>query len=237
MLLAPAIDGSVVTAEEDGRDGAAFEFSRPRVLRVFEEAVGERLVLRGLRIPEGTRHVAGDCIDQDHRGQFASGHDEITKRDLLVHPSINEAFVDAFIAAADEDEAGPTGEITDEAVADGLALWREVDDVGRVGREWGDAFNRTGEDIDTHYHAGPAAERVIVDALVAAGGVVANIVDYQVEEAGLPGAFQDGDIERASERLREEREDIDAHQLPGPPTWPVSAAVRCSTASARMRPA
>ena len=118
MLLAPAVNGSVVAAEKDGRDGAAFELRGPCVLRVFEEAIGERLVFRGLRVPESAGHMAGDGVDQDHRGKLASGDDEITERDLLVHPSIDEAFVDAFIAAADKDEAGLTGEVTDEAIAE-----------------------------------------------------------------------------------------------------------------------
>ena len=62
----PAADRAVVAGHEDGRNVVALEDGRPRVLRVLEEPVGERL-LGGRGGVDRARQEAEDRVDDDER--------------------------------------------------------------------------------------------------------------------------------------------------------------------------
>ena len=78
------------------------------------------------------------------------------------------------------------------------------------------------EHIDLHDHAVAAAEGLVVDGAVAVGGVLADVVEVEVEQAVGARALDDGDIEGTGERLGEEREDVDPH--PSCSTGPASSS-------------
>ncbi len=60
-----------------------------------------------------------------------------------------------------------------------------------------------------HHHASAAAVWVIVGGVVLVGGVVAYVVEADLDVAGLGGALEDARAQDAREHLREERQDVE----------------------------
>ena len=175
--------------------------------------------------------MAGDRLDEDHRGQLAAGEDVVADGDLAVDAVLDEALVDPFVAAGHEDEARMGGELAHEGVVETLALGRKVDDVaGGIGLRLRGLEGGI-QHVDLHHHAVPAAEGLVVDGAVAVGGVLADIVEVEVEEAGIAGALDDGDVERPGKRLGEEGEDVDPH--PSCSTGPASSSAMWGTRGRR----
>ena len=116
LFALPAFDVGMVAAQQNRGHWPAVVFGRPGVLRVLEEAIGEGLLLGRSFIAERARDVPGDSIDEDHRRELAAGKDVIADRDFPVDTVVDEALIDAFVAAADEDQAGMGGELSYEAV-------------------------------------------------------------------------------------------------------------------------
>ena len=114
LLLLPLLDLGVVAAEEDLGDGPAAVVGGAGVLGVLEQTVRERLLPGGGVVAEGAGEVAGDGLDEDHRGELAARQDVVADRDLAVDAMFDEALVDAFVTAGDKDEAGVGGEVAHE---------------------------------------------------------------------------------------------------------------------------
>ena len=201
----------MVAAEEHGRDLPPPVLGRARVLRVLEEAIGERFVFGRSLVAKGARDVPRDGVDDDHGRQFAAREDVVADRYLEVYAMLDEARVHPFVTAADEDEARLASECAREGVGEAHALRREVDDEAGFGCVRARGLERGIEDVDAHDHPLAATEGVVIDGAMAVAGGLADIVQVEVEEAGFARAPEDGDIERAGEGGREEGEDIDAH--------------------------
>ncbi len=92
----------MVAAEQDLGHCLALELGRSRVLRVLEQAVGERLLddRFGLDCP-GQQAQHG--VDDDHRRQLAAGQHVVADRQLQIdHPA--HPVVDALVARAHEQQ-------------------------------------------------------------------------------------------------------------------------------------
>ena len=89
------------------RDIAAFQCLRPRVMRVFEQAGFEALLLARLLIAHDAGQQAHDRVEQDHRRRFAARKHVVADRDFLELACLDDPFVDALEAAADDDAPGP----------------------------------------------------------------------------------------------------------------------------------
>ena len=109
MRGTPGVDFGVVAGEEDVGDfeGLAVRGSEgfgAGVLGVFEVvAVGETFDGGGVFAAENAGEEAGDCVDDGEGGEFAAGKNVVADGDLCVDEG-EDAFVVAFIVAADEDE-------------------------------------------------------------------------------------------------------------------------------------
>ena len=55
--------------------------------------------------------------------------------------------------------------------------------------------------LDLHNHTGLAAERIVIHLAVAAGGIVAQIVDHNLHKALVAGPFQDRAVDEGPEHL------------------------------------
>src|SRR5205085_5868535 len=65
-------------------------------------------------------------------------------------------------------------------------------------------------------HPGAAAVRRVVDGAVAVGGLVADVVQDDLDQAPVDGAPDDALAEGAGEHAGEEGQDIPAHRWPSP---------------------
>ena len=83
---------------------------------------------RGVRVAEHAGEQADDGVHDDQRGQFAAGEDIVSDGDLTVAEEGVDALVDAFIAAAEEDDAVQCGQFPGDGLGERTALGREEDD-------------------------------------------------------------------------------------------------------------
>jgi len=211
LAAAPAIDLGVVAGAEDAWGGPTSEVGGAGVLGILEQPVVERLFGEGIVRTEDTRELAGDGIDQDERGKFAAGDDDVADGDLAIGEVLADAFVDALVAAADEQQAIVGGEFADERAIEVAALRGEQDDFrGRLG-EGLDVLDGGEERLRLHDHAGAAAERGVIDGVVFVHGPIAELVDGDLDQAGVLSALEDGLVEGAFEHLGEEGEHVEAH--------------------------
>lgn len=123
-----------------------------------------------------------------------------------------DAFVDALVATADEQQAIVGGEFADERGIEGAALRGEQDDVGGRLGEGLDVLDGGKERLGLHDHAGATAERGVIDGVVFVRGPVAELVDGDLDQAGGLGALEDRFVERTFEHRGEEGEHVEAHR-------------------------
>ena len=126
--VTPCADLAVISALQDLGDGHAAEDGGAGVVGVVEEAAGgvgdarrtvgcggrggiggafgqpEAFVEGGVGVAEDAGEEAGDGVDDEGCGEFAAGEDEVADGEFAVAEELGDAFVDAFVAAADEDD-------------------------------------------------------------------------------------------------------------------------------------
>ena len=100
----PAGDPGVVARAQHLGHGPAPELGRPRVLRVLEPPVGERLLGRRRLVAHDARHQPRHRLDHDERRGLAAGEDEVADRQLAVAEMVGDPLVDALVATADQRE-------------------------------------------------------------------------------------------------------------------------------------
>ena len=98
--MAPAGDPAVVAGPEHFRHLPAPEGGGPGVVRILDEAGGERLLLgRGL-VPHHAGYEPGDGLDDDKGARLATRQDVVTDGELVVDQVLAHPLVDALVAAA-----------------------------------------------------------------------------------------------------------------------------------------
>ena len=261
-VATPAADGEVVAAAKGRGDGEAEEVGGTGVVGVVEEtgggvggagnaigregvegAVGfaEAFETGGVGVAEDAGEEASDGVDEDGGGEFAAGEDEVADGELVVAEELGDALVDAFVAAADEDDAIEGGETAGGGLGEALALGGEEEDGlpgvgvgGRVGVGGALGFGGEGERLEAvvdglgfEDHAFAAAEGAVVDGAVAVVCEGAEVVGVDAGEAGAEGSLEDAVTEDAlagevvggraagggvAEEVGEDREDVEAHR-------------------------
>lgn len=202
MFASPAGDAGVVAASEDVGDGEVTEGGGAGILGVFEEVLGEGFVDGGVSVAEDTRTQAGDCVEDDEGGGFAAAEDVVTDGDFFVDEEITDASVDAFVAATDEHEVVVLGEPPDGCLVEGVALRGHEDAEGALPELGFDGFDAVSDGFGFHDHASAAAVGGVIGGAVAVFGVLADVVEGDIEHARGGGAFEDGGLERGRKKLR-----------------------------------
>ena len=131
LRATPFRDLGVVAAEEDVGDAPAAELDGAGVLGELEEAGGVAVVGGALVVAEDAGEEAGDGIDDDGGGEGAVGEDVVADGKLAVDEVVDDALIDAFVMAAEEDEVGHAHELLGDALGEGTAGGGEEEDEGR----------------------------------------------------------------------------------------------------------
>lgn len=123
-----------------------------------------------------------------------------------------DAFVHAFVAAADQQEfvelcVGSGGGLFELAALGGEEHDAAAGIALRTAGE--DGFDGFKDGFALQEHAFPAPERSVVDGAMAVVGPVAEVVELDVEEAGFTGSVNDAMVERAAEEVREDGENVE----------------------------
>src|SRR5688500_4339489 len=111
LLQPPLRDGGVVAAEEHVRHAHAPEFAGPRVLRVLDQPVRERLVGRPVFGPEGPGQQTHDGVDHDHRRQLAAAEHVIADAHFARPKALDDPLVEPFVMPRDEQQSITPGEV------------------------------------------------------------------------------------------------------------------------------
>ena len=110
------------------RDRAPFPHCGPGIVRILKEAVLERLFS-----PTGSRaHYAGKqpnaSIEEHERGRLPTRKHDIADGDFLHGPACEDAFIETFETAAQQDDAGAVRKLADAGLREGLSARGERDD-------------------------------------------------------------------------------------------------------------
>ena len=180
---APFGDFAVVATEEDVGDGETAEVGGFGVLGGFEEAGGAEGFFDGAEfVAKDAGEEADDGVDHDDGSDGAVREDVVAEGEFLGLEVFDDAVVDAFVVAGDEDEA--TG---------------------------GEGFDGGEEGFGFEDHAGAATGGGVIDLAVFAEAVVAEVVDVEVERALLLGAAHHAEAQGDADEIGEEGDDVDAH--------------------------
>jgi len=94
----------VVAAEKEVGHLHAAEDARAGVLRILQPAgFAVRLLDDALLITKDAGHIAHDRVDHDHGRHLAAVADEVADRNLPGPQTQPDAFVEALVAAAEQD--------------------------------------------------------------------------------------------------------------------------------------
>src|SRR5213593_4564569 len=101
---------------------------------------------------------------------------------------------------------------------------REQDDR-RLGTE---SVNCLEKRLGLHHHPRPAPVRVIVDRLMPIVRIVAEVHDVVLHRAGITRARENARRKRSGEKLRKDRDDVDAQHYSMSPSTGSTSMTRCS---------
>ncbi len=88
----------------------------------------EAFVTGGIRVAEDAGQEADDGVDDDGGGEFTAGKDVVADGKFAVARQRVDALVDAFVAAAKENDALRRGELVRDRLGEGPALGGKEDD-------------------------------------------------------------------------------------------------------------
>ncbi len=128
--------------------------------------------------------VADDRIDDHHRREFAAGQDVIADADFVGDDQFADAGVDAFIMPAEQNQAIQRRQLDGDLMRKDASARRHENHRGGV-RLRLHRLDRAHEHVSAQEHPAAAAVGRIVDGVMLIEGVVADIVQAQVEQ--VPG--------------------------------------------------
>lgn len=205
---APFGDFAVVATEEDFGDGETAEVCGFGVLGGFEEAGGTEGFFDGAEfVSEDAGEEADDGVDHDDGCDGAVGENVVAEGEFFGLEVFDDAVVDAFVVAGDEDEVVGGGEVLGGGLAEALSGWAGDDDAATGG----EGFDGGEEGFGFEDHAGAATGGGVIDLAVFAEAVVAEVVDVEVERALLLGAAHHAEAQGDADEIGEEGDDVDAH--------------------------
>ena len=101
----------MMAGDQDIGHGAVAPYPRSRILRIFQQADLETLIGQAFRMVDHPRQQTHDRIDQNDRGRLTAGQNKIADADFLDSMRFENALIDAFVAAAHDNNAGLAGEL------------------------------------------------------------------------------------------------------------------------------
>lgn len=165
-----------------------------------------------------------DGIDEHHRGQFAAGQNVIANGDFFINPPVDDSLIDAFVVSAEQQEPIVLRELLDLDLIETLPAGGKVDPPwswrlfsrtsGPIRRKHpaADFFNSPHNNIHLHHHPRSTAVRRVVDLTVLAGREITDVVRMDFNNLLLCRPLEDALGKGTRKHLREEGEDVDAHE-------------------------
>src|SRR3954463_9832483 len=244
LLPAPLGHPRVVAGQQHVGHAVAVPFDRTRVVRILRSALerlAERLLESAVRVAQGARQLADHGVADHHRRQLPSREHVRANRDDVRRPMLVPRLVDPLVGAAEERQVGLGRELGGEGVVE-LPPARCQGDHAARGRGLAVA-RREGRlhHVDPQDHARAAPVRGVVH-LAGAQRRRRPDVDEAELEPGAQGVPHVTLLREPLKPAREEREDVDVHDLASPPASgsrsmsrkPVSTSITPAAVSTRL---
>ena len=202
-----------MAGEENFRHAPAAKFLGAGVLRAFEPGpLGAKgFGLRAGFVADDIGEQAHDGIDDDQRGERAVGENEIADAEFLVDEMFANALIDAFVMAADKNNAIERGEFARLGLVEFGTARGEENNAARL-RCLGLHVLHGGKNrFALEQHAGAAAVGLVIDGVMLVRGVITQLVQADFRLTAALGAPEDRGVEGTAHDFREKGDDVDAH--------------------------
>ena len=123
------------------------------------------------------------------------------------------ALIDTLVAPTDQDHLALLRPLLCHPLCEGAPLRREEDDgrgLAQPARS-PERFHRLEQRLRLHHHPATAAKRVVIYGPMAIVGVLADVVDFDLDEPLILGPLYNAVGEGTGERTGEKRQDVKAH--------------------------
>ena len=175
----------VAVAEHFGHH-EALEINGTRILGIFQQSRRETVFFGAGQLPQDPGHKAGHGIHDEKGRQFPARQHIVADAHLGVHIVV-DAFVEAFVMAAHENEAPLTaGPLLRQRLAECHSAGAHGQDrrAGQFLPGQADGFGFRLED-----HADAAAKRRVVHGTMLVPGKIPGIDAFQLQEARVQATF------------------------------------------------
>src|SRR3569623_713949 len=131
LRQSPAADGLVIALQQHRRHPLPVDLFRPRVVRVIEQTGHEGILFGRQHETQHTRQQARHRVHHHHCGEFAAAQHIIADRPFFIDLAVDEALIDAFVAAGDQDHARPRRHLCHSRLIQPAPLRTQVDHPAR----------------------------------------------------------------------------------------------------------
>ncbi len=161
----------------------------------------------------------------DHRcAQLAAAQDVISDREFAIGQVLSHSFVDAFVAAADQDNPFQRGQFLCHALMETRALSRQqhhtlfravrlrpTRNAMRAGLDF-QVLNTLKDRFRLQHHAFAAAEWAVIHGPVPVMRKSPQVVDFDRRQARFPRPADNAVIQRSAKKIRKDRQNVDLHR-------------------------
>ncbi len=180
----PPGDQGMIPAAQDLRHAMATIGRRTGELGFFDQAVSTKtLIDRACSIAHRSRQEATHRFDDQTGSDLTPIEDHITNADLTVNQVLTHPIIDAFVAAADQGKPVTISQFVGQILV--KPATSRTQEVERS--RWIDSIDGVKQGLGLHHHARSPTKGRVVNASVDIGGLVARIVDPQVDDPALAG--------------------------------------------------
>ena len=210
LLVLPCANQFGIAGEEDVGHLPAVEVGRAGVDGRGDQALLETVGQGGGLVGKHAGDEADDAVREEGRRNLPAAHYEVAHGDLAGDEVFADAFVNAFIVTAQDEDVFLEGQFVGDSLVQDFPVRGHVDDlvVVALGLE---LLHHAEHRLDHHHHARVPAVAIVVHRQTRAEAVLAEVVDMDFHQPLFDGAAGDGMAQRTLQEFRYDGEDIDAH--------------------------
>ena len=165
------------------------------------------------------------CLDDEHRGHFATHDDEVTDGYLFVDGEVDDPLINSLVPSTHKGNRWLVRELLGFALIEARAAWGEKNHP-RVGVSLFYRFDRGDERFRKHYHSSAAAVWRVIDLVVRGKGEVSNIRYGGVEETARDSFADEACLKKALKYLGKNSEKVNVpHERAPIPSYDMKNAV------------
>ena len=170
-------------------------------------------IFKTFRIRQNTGHHATHRIRHRHGCDLTTGEYKITQRDLLVHTFINEALVDAFIMAADQNNIFHFTQANGVFLTEGMTARRQVDGMHRCSCILADCLPAAIQRICGHHRAPAATVGIIIHLILLVCSIIPDLMSLDPNKTPFLRAAENALRQHVPHRFGEQGHNINSHRL------------------------